>query len=63
MAKSLAKATAETSELAAIMSTDVAGFSDQRGTDDARTSRQLEMHSDLIQPAVGGLLRSGTDGS
>jgi class 3 adenylate cyclase len=45
-------AQAETRKLAAIMFTDIVGFSRQMGADEARTLRLLEVHNQLIQPAV-----------
>jgi class 3 adenylate cyclase len=43
---------AETRRLAAIMFTDIAGFSRQMGTDKARTLRLLDIHNQIIQQAV-----------
>jgi TolB-like protein/class 3 adenylate cyclase/Flp pilus assembly protein TadD len=43
---------AETRRLAAIMFTDIAGFSRQMGSDEARMLRLLEVHNQLIQQAV-----------
>jgi class 3 adenylate cyclase len=43
---------AETRRLAAIMFTDMVGFSRQMGADEARTLRLLEVHNQLIQQAV-----------
>src|SRR5262245_25156753 len=43
---------AETRRLAAIMFTDIVGFSRQMGTDEARMLRLLEIHNQLIQQAV-----------
>jgi class 3 adenylate cyclase len=45
-------AQAETRKLAAIMFTDIAGFSRQMGTDEARTLRLLAAHNHVIQQAV-----------
>ena len=42
----------ETRRLAAIMFTDIVGFSRQMGTDEARTMRLLNAHNRLIQQAV-----------
>jgi TolB-like protein/class 3 adenylate cyclase/cytochrome c-type biogenesis protein CcmH/NrfG len=42
----------ETRRLAAIMFTDIVGFSRQMGTDEARMLRLLEVHNQLIQQAV-----------
>ncbi|NOT58547.1 MAG: tetratricopeptide repeat protein [Deltaproteobacteria bacterium] len=44
--------TAETRKLAAIMFTDIVGFSRQMGTDEARMLRLLEVHNQIIQHAV-----------
>src|SRR5712692_2549815 len=44
--------TAETRRLAAIMFTDIVGFSRQMGTDEARMLRLLETHNKIIQQAV-----------
>src|SRR5712692_582534 len=43
---------AENRRLAAIMFTDIVGFSRQMGTNEARTLRLLEIHNQLIQQAV-----------
>ena len=43
---------AETRKLAAIMFTDIVGFSRQMGTDEARMLRLLEVHNRIIQKAV-----------
>jgi adenylate cyclase len=45
-------AAAETRKLAAIMFTDIVGFSRQMGTDEARTLRLLNVHNQIIQQAV-----------
>jgi adenylate cyclase len=45
-------ATAETRKLAAIMFTDMVGFSRQMGSNEARTLRLLEVHNQVIQQAV-----------
>src|SRR5262245_364684 len=42
----------ETRRLAAIMFTDIVGFSRQMGTDEARTLRLLAVHNQIIQQAV-----------
>ncbi len=42
----------ESRRLAAIMFTDIVGFSRQMGTDEARTLRLLETHNHIIQQAV-----------
>jgi class 3 adenylate cyclase len=44
----------ETRRLAAIMFTDIVGFSRQMGSNEARTLRLLDMHNELIQHAVTG---------
>jgi class 3 adenylate cyclase len=43
---------AETRRLAAIMFTDIVGFSRQMGADEARMLRLLEVHNEIIQQAV-----------
>jgi class 3 adenylate cyclase len=43
---------ADTRRLAAIMFTDIVGFSRQRGSDEARMLRLLEVHNQLIHQAV-----------
>ncbi len=45
-------ATAETRKLAAIMFTDIVGFSRQMGADEARMLRLLEVHNQIIHQAV-----------
>src|SRR5713101_8385431 len=45
-------ATAETRRLAAIMFTDIVGFSRQMGSNEARTLRLLAVHNHVIQQAV-----------
>ena len=47
-----AEATAETRRLAAIMFTDIVGFSRQMGANEARTLRLLAVHNHVIQQAV-----------
>jgi class 3 adenylate cyclase len=42
----------ETRKLAAIMFTDIVGFSRQMGADEARTLRLLDIHNQIIQQAV-----------
>ncbi|MBM4259368.1 MAG: adenylate/guanylate cyclase domain-containing protein [Deltaproteobacteria bacterium] len=42
----------ETRKLAAIMFTDIVGFSRQMGADEARMLRLLEVHNQLVQQAV-----------
>ena len=44
--------TAETRKLAAIMFTDIVGFSRQMGADEARMLRLLDVHNRIIQQAV-----------
>ena len=43
---------AETRKLAAIMFTDIVGFSRQMGTDETRTMRLLALHNQVLQHAV-----------
>ncbi len=50
--ESPAAATAETRKLAAIMFTDMVGFSRQMGADEARTLRLLTAHNLIVQQAV-----------
>src|SRR4029453_12782347 len=45
-------ATADTRRLAAIMFTDIVGFSRQMGSNEARTLRLLDIHNHLIRQAV-----------
>ena len=45
-------ATAETRRLAAIMFTDIVGFSRQMGSNEAHTLRLLAVHNQVIQQAV-----------
>src|SRR5919108_92953 len=42
----------ETRRLAAIMFTDIVGFSRQMGSDEARMLRLLDVHNQIIQQAV-----------
>jgi TolB-like protein/class 3 adenylate cyclase/Tfp pilus assembly protein PilF len=44
--------TGETRKLAAIMCTDIVGFSRQMGSDEARMLRLLDLHNQIIQQAV-----------
>jgi adenylate cyclase len=44
--------TAEARKLAAIMFTDIVGFSRQMGTDEARMLRLLEVHNQIVQHAA-----------
>src|SRR4030088_2178453 len=57
---------ADTRKLAAIMFTDIVGFSRQMGADEARMLRLLETHNQIIQHAVaahyGPLFKSTGDG-
>jgi len=46
------EAAAETRKLAAIMFTDIAGFSRQMGSNEARTLRLLAVHNHVIEQAV-----------
>jgi class 3 adenylate cyclase len=66
MAESLAKTTTETRKLAAIMFTDIVGFSRQMGADETRMLRLLEVHNSLIQQVVaahhGHVVKSTGDG-
>jgi len=59
-------ATAETRKLAAIMFTDIVGFSRQMGSNEARTLRLLETHDQVIQQAVaayqGNVIKTTGDG-
>src|SRR5574341_463453 len=43
----------ETRRLAAIMFTDIMGFSRQMGADEARMLRLLDIHNQIIQKAIG----------
>jgi adenylate cyclase len=56
----------ETRRLAAIMFTDIVGFSRQMGANEARTLRLLEVHNQLIQQAAvahhGHVIKSTGDG-
>jgi class 3 adenylate cyclase len=45
-------ATAETRRLAAIMFTDIVGFSRQMGSNETRTLRLLDVHNQTIRQAV-----------
>jgi hypothetical protein len=52
-------AQAETRKLAAIMFTDIVGFSHQMGSDEARMLRLLEVHNQIIQkPSLNIVARS-----
>jgi class 3 adenylate cyclase len=61
-----AEATAETRKLAAIMFTDMVGFSRQMGADEARTLRILAVHNQVIEHAVaahhGHVIKTAGDG-
>jgi adenylate cyclase len=52
MSEGLPKTATETRRLAAIMFTDIVGFSRQMGADEARMLRLLDVHNLLIQQAV-----------
>src|SRR5262245_65059902 len=57
---------AETRKLAAIMFTDIVGFSRKMGTDEARMLRLLDVHNHIIHRAVtehhGHVIKSTGDG-
>jgi adenylate cyclase len=57
---------AETRRLAAIMFTDMVGFSRQMGSDEARTLRILDIHNQVIEQAVaahqGHVIKTAGDG-
>jgi adenylate cyclase len=57
---------AETRRLAAIMFTDMVGFSRQMGSDETRTLRLLKVHNQIIQQAVaehyGAVIKTVGDG-
>src|SRR5713226_7941001 len=59
-------ATAETRRLAAIMFTDIVGFSRQMGANEARTLRLLAVHNQVIEQAVathqGHVIKTAGDG-
>jgi class 3 adenylate cyclase len=59
-------ANAETRRLAAIMFTDIVGFSRQMGSNEARTLRLLAVHNHLIEQAVsahhGHIIKTAGDG-
>ena len=59
-------ATTETRRLAAIMFTDMVGFSRQMDADEARMLRLLEVHNQIIQQAVaehqGHIIKTAGDG-
>ena len=52
MSESLPKTATETRKLAAIMFTDIVGFSRQMGSNEARMLRVLAVHNQLIEQAV-----------
>jgi class 3 adenylate cyclase len=52
MPEEQSQARSETRKLAAIMFTDIAGFSRQMGADEARMLRLLDVHNQIIQQAV-----------
>ncbi|HEV8711317.1 MAG TPA: adenylate/guanylate cyclase domain-containing protein [Candidatus Binatia bacterium] len=66
MAEEQAKTAAETRKLAAIMFTDLVGFSRQMGADEARTLRVLAVHHQVIRQAVadhhGTVIKTMGDG-
>src|SRR5262245_3469642 len=66
MSEGQAKTATETRKLAAIMFTDIVGFSRQMGSNEARMLRLLELHNQLIQQTVsehhGHLTKSTGDG-
>src|SRR5262245_5321054 len=66
MAEGQAKPAPETRKLAAIMFTDIVGFSRQMGSNEARTLRLLEVHNQVIQQAVtehhGHVIKTVGDG-
>ncbi|HEV8713816.1 MAG TPA: adenylate/guanylate cyclase domain-containing protein [Candidatus Binatia bacterium] len=66
MQEDLAGTAAETRKLAAIMFTDVVGFSRQMGNNEARMLRLLDIHNHLIEQAVaehrGHVIKSTGDG-
>ena len=57
---------AETRRLAAIMFTDIVGFSRQMGADEARMLRMLAVHNQVIEQAVaahqGHVIKTAGDG-
>src|ERR1051326_3047414 len=59
-------ADAETRRLAAIMFTDIVGFSRRMGADEARTLRLLEVHQQIVRQAVseyrGQVIKTTGDG-
>ncbi len=52
MSKSSPEAPAETRRLAAIMFTDIVGFSRQMGSDEARMLRLLAVHNQVVEQAI-----------
>jgi adenylate cyclase len=52
MSEGLPKTATETRKLAAIMFTDIVGFSRQMGADEARMLQLLDIHNQIIQQAV-----------
>jgi len=66
MPEGLPETASETRKLAAIMFTDIVGFSRQMGANEARTLRLLEIHNRVIQQAVtvhhGHSIKSTGDG-
>src|SRR5574341_710870 len=66
MAEGVAKPGGETRKLAAIMFTDIVGFSRQMGSNEARMLRVLAVHNEVIQQAVtehhGTVIKTMGDG-
>src|SRR5262245_49389234 len=66
MAEGQAKPAPETRKLAAIMFTDIVGFSRQMGANEARMLRLLEVHNHVIEQAVaaqrGHVIKTAGDG-
>src|SRR5262245_10334358 len=66
MAEGSAKTASETRKLAAIMFTDIVGFSRQMGSDEARMLKVLAVHNQVIQQAVaeyhGHVIKTMGDG-
>jgi TolB-like protein/class 3 adenylate cyclase len=66
MSESPAKTATETRKLAAIMFTDIVGFSRQMGSNEARMLRVLAVHNEVIQQAVaehhGQVIKTMGDG-
>src|SRR5215813_6850911 len=66
MSEGQAKTAPETRKLAAIMFTDIVGFSRQMGANETRTLRLLEVHNHIIEQAVaahrGHVIKTAGDG-